>query len=102
MDNSLLRPGSAWDAKGIEEFLTDSVIPVRLACVSASGAPLVCSLWFLYADESLWCATQSSAKLVEYFRANSACGFEVAPESPPYRGVRGQGEVALLPLAVPS
>jgi nitroimidazol reductase NimA-like FMN-containing flavoprotein (pyridoxamine 5'-phosphate oxidase superfamily) len=54
-------------------------------------SPVVVSLWFLYADETLWCATQRSAKTVSLLRENPKCGFEIAGERQPYRGVRGQG-----------
>ncbi len=32
-------------------------------------------------------------------RRNPRVGFEVAPNEPPYHGVRGQGDAALRPLA---
>lgn len=54
-------------------------------------SPSVVSLWFLYSDQILWCATQQSAKTVSILRENPKCGFEIAGEQQPYRGVRGQG-----------
>ncbi len=87
---------SAWSLDQIEAFLRAAVIPIRLACL-ANGAPLVCSLWFLYRDGCLWSATQQHAAIVGFFRDDPACGFEIAPNEPPYRGVRGQGTVGLLP-----
>ena len=54
-------------------------------------------MWFLYDDGALWCATKSSASIAQIVGARPECGFEVAPESMPYRGVRGQGEVSLRP-----
>jgi hypothetical protein len=52
-------------------------------------------LWYLFEEGSLWCATQKSARVVDYLTRNPACGFEVAPESPPYMGVRGQAAASL-------
>jgi hypothetical protein len=89
------RRDSAWDAPGIEQFLRVTTIPVRLACLTASGAPLVCSLWYLYADGALWCATQASARIVALLAREPRCGVEVAGDLPPYRGVRGQGLAAI-------
>jgi nitroimidazol reductase NimA-like FMN-containing flavoprotein (pyridoxamine 5'-phosphate oxidase superfamily) len=78
------------------DFLTATVIPVRLACQDAHNRPLVTSLWYLYRDGELWCATQESARLVAMLRRNSAVGFEVAGDTPPYHGVRGQGQAELV------
>ena len=35
--------------------------------------------------------------LLRCFKTGPGCGFEVAPETPPYSGVRGQGHAELLP-----
>jgi nitroimidazol reductase NimA-like FMN-containing flavoprotein (pyridoxamine 5'-phosphate oxidase superfamily) len=90
-----IRSSSAWDEQQINRFLADAVIPIRLGCVDHEGDPLVCSLWYLYADGALWCATQQSASVITLLEADPRCGFEVAPETMPYRGVRGQGKVVL-------
>lgn len=90
-----IRPGSAWSASEIESFLHQAEIPVRLACLAANGAPLICSVWYLYDDNAIWCATQRDARLVSWLRADPRCAFEVAGDNAPYRGVRGQGQAAL-------
>jgi len=94
---SRVRSSSAWDTRQIEEFLRAAVIPIRLACSDKDGVPLICSLWYLYADNALWCATQQSASVVALLDRAPQCAFEVAPESMPYRGVRGQGRATVLP-----
>lgn len=90
-----IRDSSAWDREGIGVFLRTQTIPLRLACLTRRATPIVCSLWYRWDDDALWCATQSSARVVNYLSAHPDCGFEVAPESPPYRGVRGQGRASL-------
>lgn len=90
-----IRGQSAWSKADIERFLRDARIPVRLACLNASGGPLLCSLWYLYSDGAIWCATQRSAHLVKLLERDARCAFEVAGDDPPYRGVRGQGEAHL-------
>lgn len=55
----------------------------------------MCSLWYLYDDGVLWCATQKKAAVVSFLKSEPNCGFEVAPEAMPYRGVRGQGLASL-------
>ena len=77
-----------WDETQITHFLTETAIPVRLA-TSGIQAPIVQSLWFLYDDDALWCCTRLDALLTKRLRRSSACGFEVAGDLPPYRGVRG-------------
>lgn len=94
---SMVRPNSAWDRVQIDSFLIDTVIPVRLGTLTSDGRPLVSSLWFLYEDQALWCATQASSSVASLLQQTPECGFEVAPEQMPYRGVRGQGRAELLP-----
>jgi nitroimidazol reductase NimA-like FMN-containing flavoprotein (pyridoxamine 5'-phosphate oxidase superfamily) len=92
---TLIRSSSAWDQVQISEFLSECIIPIRLACNDSHGVPLVCSLWFLYDEDALWCATQKSASIVTLLAAAPKCGFEVAPQEMPYRGVRGQGVASI-------
>jgi nitroimidazol reductase NimA-like FMN-containing flavoprotein (pyridoxamine 5'-phosphate oxidase superfamily) len=74
-----------------EQYLRDVVIPLRLSCIAASRWPVVLSLWYLYHDERLYCATQETARVVGYLRHEPRCAFEIAADHPPYCGVRGQG-----------
>ena len=53
------------------------------------------SLWYLPEEGKLWCATQQSASVVTLLARDSRCAFEVSLESPPYRGIRGQGLATL-------
>jgi len=95
MRDDIIRAGSAWPAARIAGFLEQTVIPVRLGCLSSNGSPLICSLWYLFDGDAIWCATQESARIVTWLERDARCGFEVAPEQPPYRGVRGQGRATL-------
>jgi nitroimidazol reductase NimA-like FMN-containing flavoprotein (pyridoxamine 5'-phosphate oxidase superfamily) len=81
----------------VERHLQDTVVPVRLACLTASGSPLVRSLWFLYRDGALWCASRPRACVVHHLQRDARCAFEVARDAPPYRGVRGQGRARVMP-----
>jgi nitroimidazol reductase NimA-like FMN-containing flavoprotein (pyridoxamine 5'-phosphate oxidase superfamily) len=80
----------------IMECLTNSKIPIRLACMSISDWPIVVSLWYTYLNEKIYCATQNTAKVVKYLRKNPKCGFEIAGDSFPYRGVRGYGKASIV------
>ncbi len=86
-----------WSRDEIIAHLGHSVIPLRLAVRDSTGSPWIMSLWFLYDEGALWCATTAGAKLVSYLQQQSQCGFEVAGDLPPYKGVRGKGSVTLVP-----
>lgn len=81
----------------IARYLSEIRIPLRLACVSDSGWPVTLSLWYLYEDGHLYCATQASALAARYLAREPRCAFEVAADAPPYCGVRGQALATLLP-----
>lgn len=85
---SLISPENA-------KYLDEAQIPLSLACVTNAGWPTVLSLWYIHSEGKIWCATQNTAKVVEYLRREPRCAFEVAGEVPPYRGVRGQGVASL-------
>jgi nitroimidazol reductase NimA-like FMN-containing flavoprotein (pyridoxamine 5'-phosphate oxidase superfamily) len=81
----------------VDAHLRDTVVPLRLACADAAGHPLVLSLWFVWRDDALWCATAPNARVVRLLGREPRCGFEVARDAPPYSGVRGQGRAELVP-----
>jgi nitroimidazol reductase NimA-like FMN-containing flavoprotein (pyridoxamine 5'-phosphate oxidase superfamily) len=78
-------------------FMEDTVIPLRLACVTESGWPLTLSLWYVYLDGAMYCATQQSARVVRYLENEARCGFEIASDLPPYCGMRGQARAVIEP-----
>ena len=78
-------------------LLPDTKIPIRVAFINPNGNPGVISLWFEHIDGKLYCATKKSAKIVSYLQNNSSCGFEIAADKPPYRGIRGEGIAKILP-----
>ncbi len=86
-----------WAPDAIEAFLEGCTVPLRLACNGRSGHPVLASLWFVPEGERLWCATQSSARVVTLLASDPRCAFEVAPDTPPYRGVRGQARAEIVP-----
>lgn len=86
-----------WSSDAVARFIDESVIPLRFSCIAQSGYPLIVSLWFMRDGERIYCATQSSAAIVEHVAADDRCAFEIASEQPPYRGVRGQGHARVRP-----
>lgn len=87
----------SWTRDRMADFLDDAVIPIRLGCRTPGGGLWMLSLWFVYRDDALWCATGESADVVTYLRADPGVSFEVSVNNPPYRGVRGQGSVTIEP-----
>lgn len=81
----------------LERSLAQAVVPLRLACLDRDGSPHVLSLWYLFEDGAFWCATSPDAWVVERLRADPRCGFEIAGDLPPYRGIRGKGRAELNP-----
>jgi hypothetical protein len=86
-----------WSAGEVARYLQEATIPMRLACQTLSGHPLVTSLWFVVEGGHLWCAVQRNSRVAGHCRLHPNCGFEVAGDQPPYKGVRGAAEVALFP-----
>jgi len=86
-----------WTPAEIEAFLAATRVPMRIACNGAAGHPVLASLWFVPQDGRLWCATQQSASVARHLARDGRCAFEVAQDSSPYRGVRGQALAHLHP-----
>ena len=93
MSKSLKGP---WSETQIDDFLRESVFPLRLASTAADGYPRVVAVWFYYEQGKFFCVSHRDSQLVALLRANAKVGFEVSPNQPPYCGVRGQGIVTLL------
>lgn len=90
-----LSPKSAWSAPRVEEFFRSYVAPLRVAVQTESGFPLLLSLWFQYEDGKLLCATKGDSRVAQCLRRDPRCAFELAPNEPPYFGVRGRGKAGL-------
>ena len=84
-----------WDEAAVRQFITSSIIPIRLA-TNGKTNPLVQSLWFLFADDAIWCCTQNDAVVAKRLRNDPNCAFEISADQPPYRGIRGSGRAELI------
>lgn len=87
---------SAWDEQGIASFLEGATIPIRIA-VQDGDFPLICSVWFRYdpSRQCIYCVSHKSSYLARLLTEVGRCAFEIAPNEPPYQGVRGKAEVSL-------
>ena len=87
----------AWSKAEAESYLTETTVPIRLACRTPSGGLWMLSLWYRYRDGAFHCATGADADIVRYLESDSGVAFEVSNDEPPYKGVRGAGTAAIEP-----
>lgn len=86
-----------WNEAEIGDYLTETRVPIRLSTAGRNACPMVVSVWYLWRDGALWCASTRKAAVVRALTAEPRCGFEIARDAPPYFGVRGQGRAEILP-----
>ena len=82
---------SPWSRHEVDDHLDAFIAPLRLTAVDSQGFPRIASLWFRRNGDRLLCATQADAWIARAFERDPRCGFELAPNEPPYFGVRGIG-----------
>jgi nitroimidazol reductase NimA-like FMN-containing flavoprotein (pyridoxamine 5'-phosphate oxidase superfamily) len=80
----------------LDSMIYDPKIPIRIAFIKSDGTPGIISLWYVTINEKIFCATKKSAKIVSFLKNNSKCGFEIAADKFPYRGVRGEGHAKII------
>ncbi|MEM7279896.1 MAG: hypothetical protein AAF385_17455 [Pseudomonadota bacterium] len=83
-----------WNKEQIESFLFATRVPVRIA-VMDQGYPLICSVWFEYEQGNIVCVSHKDSKLAQLLEREKRCGFEIAPNDPPYMGIRGKADVSV-------
>tara|TARA_R110002124_G_scaffold48299_2_gene142808 strand:+ start:1582 stop:2031 length:450 start_codon:yes stop_codon:yes gene_type:complete len=80
-----------WNKAEVDSFLSNTQFPLRLACVAQDGFPRVVSVWYGFDGHYLRCVSHRTSQLVNLLQRSDRVGFELAPNEPPYHGVRGQG-----------
>lgn len=93
--SSSIRRSGPWSESRVREFLSATCIPMRLAANTDSGFPVVLSLWFLPQDDQILGAVHQDSRIAKRLTDDPRCAFEIAPDEPPYRGVRGQAMASL-------
>ncbi len=83
-------------SKDMVQFLISSDIPVRLSCLSSSNWPMVVSLWYVYKNEKLYCATQNTSKIIGYLKHSPKCGFEIAGDHASIHNDKGEDILRML------
>lgn len=87
----------AWSSERVARFLDEAVLPMRLAVQGPDGFPAILSIWFIREGGTLLGAVHKDSRVVSRLRADDRCAFEIAPNHPPYRGVRGRARVEIVP-----
>lgn len=86
---------SDWTEQQIRHFLSHAVIPMRLAVNDNNGFPRICSLWFGLQDNAIVAVSHRNALITRLLQGDGRCAFEIASNTEPYQGVRGQARVTL-------
>lgn len=92
-----IRLSGPWNRDRVQAYLAETCIPMRLAANTDTGFPIVLSLWFLAEEDELLAVVHRDARIAKRLKADARCAFEIAPDEPPYRGVRGQATATLDP-----
>ena len=85
------------DNETVTTFLETHREPMRLAVLDRRGRPQIATLWFAYGDGFLWAVSHADAWLTRRLEEAPEVGFEISTGHAPYRGLRGQGTVSVLP-----
>jgi len=86
---------SQLDAAAAVEFAERAVLPLRVSTLDAHGYPHITSLWFLLEAGRFLCCTQRSAVVVRNLGRDARAGFELAVNTPPYRGLSGRADARI-------
>ncbi|MEF8842737.1 MAG: pyridoxamine 5'-phosphate oxidase family protein [Haloarculaceae archaeon] len=86
-----------WTPEQTREYLEERTVPVRVATRTPGGRLWMLSLWYLFRDGALWCATSADADVVAFLEDDPGVAFEISENEPPYMGVRGSAEATLSP-----
>jgi hypothetical protein len=93
---TIISSKSAWTLEAMETFLDGAVIPIRIAVLDGQF-PLICSIWFYFdaSTKQFVCASHERSKLIRVLEKVDRCGFEIATNDSPYRGIRGKAVATL-------
>jgi uncharacterized pyridoxamine 5'-phosphate oxidase family protein len=90
--------GTPFSEQGIKDFLTTKVLNVHLGTVDENGHANIHPAWYYYEDskEKIYVETGRHSKKMENLARNNTIYFCIDDPNPPYKGVRGKGNVEVL------
>ena len=95
--SSTVEFSGVWSPEEVDDFLTETTVPIRIACRTPRDDLWMLSLWYEYDDGEFRCATSANADIVDFLQSTAEVAFEVSTNDVPYRGVRGRGTASLGP-----
>jgi uncharacterized protein YhbP (UPF0306 family) len=87
--------GKPLSEQDIKDFLMTKVLNIHLGTVDENGHANIHPAWYYFDDtkEKIYVETGRHSKKMENLARNSTIYFCVDDPSPPYKGVRGKGDV---------
>ena len=87
--------GTPLSEQDIKDFLTTKVLNVHLGTVDENGHANIHPAWYYYEDskEKIYVETGRHSKKMENLARNNTIYFCIDDPNPPYKGVRGKGNV---------
>ena len=73
-------------------------MPIRFAVQGEGGFAKIISLWYQYRDGCFYSVTHDSSWVLHQLKTNNQVGFEIAANTPPYKGIRGVGHLSVSAL----
>jgi uncharacterized pyridoxamine 5'-phosphate oxidase family protein len=87
--------GKPLSERDIKDFLTTKVLNIHLGTVDENGHANIHPAWYYYEDskEKIYVETGRHSKKMENLARNNTIYFCIDDPNPPYKGVRGKGNV---------
>ncbi|MER5175800.1 MAG: pyridoxamine 5'-phosphate oxidase family protein [Candidatus Nitrosocosmicus sp.] len=81
----------------IKDFLVNSKLNIHLGTVDDKQEPNIHPIWYYFDNLSnkLYVETSKNSKKISNIRKNKTAYFCIDEPNPPYKGVRGKGEVTI-------
>jgi uncharacterized pyridoxamine 5'-phosphate oxidase family protein len=89
--------GSPLNEQEVKDFLTNSKLNVHLGTVDEKQEPNIHPIWYYFdtLNNKLYVETSKSSKKISNLGENKTVYFCIDEPNPPYKGVRGKGEVTI-------
>jgi|SRR6185312_14900695 general stress protein 26 len=89
--------GSPLNEQEVKDFLANSKLNVHLGTVDEKQEPNIHPIWYYFdtLNNKLYVETSKSSKKISNLEENKTVYFCIDEPNPPYKGVRGKGEVTI-------
>jgi uncharacterized pyridoxamine 5'-phosphate oxidase family protein len=89
--------GTPLNEQEVKDFLANSKLNVHLGTVDEKQEPNIHPIWYYFdtLNNKLYVETSKSSKKISNLGENKTVYFCIDEPNPPYKGVRGKGEVTI-------